>query len=319
MAGAKILTVLQNIDALYWRAAGERADKVEGVRVNDDVLCVFNATPLEKYESYRLFLDQWSRCDDGPDFAPTIYNLIDSLARFLEINRYSAHNGTQPKFLVDLMPEVYGGSSDGMLRRLLSRKSIAETEREAMLASVEERGSAYLPQVNAFYVREFQMIHAAEDATRFLHQACQGLPQRLNGHAEEGIVIGSQRGRRTAIDDFYTRVIEHAVAYFGSRVLYPSRPVPSDSSPLSRAACEKAAQAAIRAEASKCESAAQDLGYRIGNQIYDAYLAGKVAPSGLRRLFLAHLDEPGLARKVCAAVIAKVRSLSNSKSRAAHA
>src|SRR6202163_3275066 len=59
--GAKVLTVLQNIDALYWRAAGERADKVEGVRVNEDVLCVFNATPLEKYESYRLFLDQGSR------------------------------------------------------------------------------------------------------------------------------------------------------------------------------------------------------------------------------------------------------------------
>ena len=181
LPGAKILTVLQNIDALYWRAAGERADKVEAVRVNDDVLCVFNATPLEKYESYRLFLDQWSRCDDGPDFAPTIYNLIDSLARFLEINRYSPHNGTQPKFLVDMLPEVYGGSSDAMLRRLLSRKGIGEAEREAMLASVEERGSAYLPQVNAFYVREFQMMHAAEDATRFLHQACQGLPQRLNG------------------------------------------------------------------------------------------------------------------------------------------
>ena len=123
----------------------------------------------------------------------------------------------------------------------------------------------------------------------------------------------------SAIDDFYARVIEHAVAYFGSRVLYPSRPVPEDASLLSRAACEKAAQAAIRAETSKFESAAQDLGYRIGSQIYDAYLAGKVAPSGLRRLFLAHLDEPGLARKVCAAVIAKLRTVSNSKARAAHA
>ena len=184
MPGTKMLTVLQNIDALYWRAAGERADKVEAVRVNDDVLCVFNATPLEKYESYRLFLDQWSRCDEGPDFAPTIYNLIDSLVRFLEINRYSPHNGTQPKFLVDMLPEVYGGSSDAMLRRLLLRKGVSEQDCEAMLTSVEERGSAYLPQVNAFYVREFQMVHAAEDATRFLHQACQGLPHRLNGHAE---------------------------------------------------------------------------------------------------------------------------------------
>ena len=319
MPGSNIITVLQNIDALYWRAAGERADKVDGVRVSDDVLCVFNATPLEKYESYRLFLDQWSRCDDGPDFAPTIYNLIDSLARFLEINRYSPHNGNQPKFLVDLLPEVYGGPSDAMLRRLLSRKGIAEQQRESMLTSVEQNGSAYLPQVNAFYVREFQMIHAAEDATRFLHQACQGLPQRLNGHAEDRAANGSGGRERSPIDHFYARLVEHAVGYFGSRVLYPSRPVPTDSSPLSRAACEKAAQAAIRSEASKCEAMAQDLGYRIGSQIYDAYLAGKVAPSGLRRLFLAHLDEPGLARKVCAAVIAKLRSVSNSKSRAAHA
>src|SRR6202047_145097 len=49
LPAATVLTVLQNIDALYWRAAGERLDKVEAVRVNDDVLCVFNATPLEKY------------------------------------------------------------------------------------------------------------------------------------------------------------------------------------------------------------------------------------------------------------------------------
>jgi Haem-binding uptake, Tiki superfamily, ChaN len=314
MPGAKILTVLQNIDALYWRAAGERAHKVEAVRVSQDVLCVFNATPLEKYESYRLFLDQWSRCDDSPDFAPTIYNLIDSLARFLEINRYSPHNGTQPKFLVDMLPEVYGGSSDAMVRRLLSRKGIGDEEREAMLNHVADRGSAYLPQVNAFYVREFQMIHAAEDATRFLHQACQGLPQRLNGHSELGSPVNPVRDRRSPVDEFYARVIEHAIAYFGSRVLYPSRPAPEDSSPLSRAACEKAAQAASRGDKGKGESAARDFGYRIGSQIYDAYLAGKVAPSGLRRLFLAHLDEPGLARKVCATVIAKLRSFSNARS-----
>ena len=313
LPAAKVLTVLQNIDALYWRAAGERADSVEAVRVNDEVLCVFNATPLEKYESYRLFLDQWSRSDDRPDFAPTIYNLINSLARFLGINRYSPHNGTQPKFLVDMMPEVYGGSSDAMLRRLLSRKGIGEAEREAMFTNVEERGSAYLPQVNAFYVRDFQMIHAAEDATRFLHQACQGLPQRLNGDSQvRGTVYGSGE-RKNATDDFYARVIEHAVAYFGSRVLYPSRPAADDSSQLSRTACEKSAQAAVRADKAKFDSASRDLGWRIGSQIYDAYLAGKVAPSGLRRLFLAHLNEPGLARKVCATIVAKLRAASRQK------
>jgi hypothetical protein len=312
LPGAKVLTVLQNIDALYWRAAGERVDKVDAVRVNDDVLCVFNATPLEKYESYRLFLDQWSRCESGPDFAPTIYNLIDSLASFLEINRYSPHNGTQPKFLVDMLPEVHGNSSDAMLRHLLSRKGISELQMETMLARVEERGSAYLPQVNAFYIREFQMMHAAEDAARFLHHACRGLPQRLNGHGADPNDLPGSNNPALPTDAFYTRVIEHAVAYFGSRVLYPSRPAPQaeDAPALSSAACEKAAQAATRADEDKFETIAQDWGYRLGSQIYNVYLAGKVKQSGLRRLFLAHLDRPGAARKVCTAVIAKIRATS---------
>jgi hypothetical protein len=77
---------------------------------------------------------------------------------------------------------------------------------------------------------------------------------------------------------------------------------------LSRAAIEKAAQAALRADAENFESDAQDWGYRIGSEIYDLYLAGKVKPGGLRRLFLAHLDDSGQARKVCTAVIVKLRA-----------
>ena len=312
---AKIVTVLQNVDSLYWRAAGERADKVEAVRVKEDVFCVFNATPLEKYESYRLFLDQWSRCDDSPDYAPTIYNLIDSLVNFLEINRYSPHNGTQPKFLVDMLPEVYGGSQAATLGRLLLRKGVSEDDLKRLLAKVEECGGSYIPQVNAFYVREFQMMHAAEDATRFLHQACQGLPSRVNGHP----TVESVSSDEHRADRFYARVLEHAIADFGARVLYPSRPAPvGDNPPLKRAAIEKLAQAASCDEAD-FETTARDIGVRIGSQIYEAYLAGKVAPSGLRRLFLAHLHEPGMARKVCGAVVSKLKAASRPSVRAAHA
>jgi hypothetical protein len=314
---AKILTVLQNVDALYWRAAGEPVEKVDAVRVNEDVLCVFNATPLEKYESYRLFLDQWSRCDTGPDYAPTIYNLIDSLANFLEINRYSPHNGTQPKFLVDMLPEVHGHSSATMLRRLISRKGIREQQTASMLASVEERGSAYFPEVNAFYVREFQLMHAAEDAARFLHHACRGLPRRVNGDGltGSGADCDHSSGNDSAaapLDAFFTQVIEHCIAYFGSRVLYPARPAAemANSFALSFAACKRAALAAVRAD-EEFESVSRVWGYRLGSLLYDAYLAGRVRPSGLRRLFLAHLDESGIARQVCKAVIAKMRSASS--------
>src|SRR5260370_39744337 len=133
-----------------------------------------------------------------------------------------------------------------MLRRLLSRKGVGERHLEIMLASVEERGSVYLPQVNAFHIREFQMVHAAEDATSFLHHACRGLPQRLNGHNANG--NGSpEASPLSPVDSFYARVIEHAVAYFGSRVLYPSRPAPTEElAACARAGAEKAGRSASR-------------------------------------------------------------------------
>ena len=118
------------------------------------------------------------------------------------------------------------------------------------------------------------------------------------------------------LDAFFTQVIENCVAYFGSRVLYPARPAAemTNSFTPSYAACERAALVAIRADEEMIESVSREWGYHLGSMLYDAYLAGRVTPSGLRRLFLAHLDEPGIARKVCKAVIAKVRCRSGSRS-----
>jgi hypothetical protein len=79
---------------------------------------------------------------------------------------------------------------------------------------------------------------------------------------------------------------------------------------LSRSACDKAAQEAARCDVEKFESTAREWGYRLGSLLYDSYLAGDVSQSSMRRLFLAHLDEPGVARKICAAIIAKLRATS---------
>jgi Haem-binding uptake, Tiki superfamily, ChaN len=298
----RMLTVLQNVDALYWQATGAQQERVEAVRVNDDVVCVFNSTPLEKYESYRLCLSRWSQeGEQQADIGPTIYNLIDSLLRFLQVDRYSSHNGTQPKFLVDLLPEVHCGSSDARLRRLLSRVTNEAERVEAMLQRVESRGTVYLPAINAFYVREFQMTCAAEEASRFLHHACRGLPLRRNGHP---VATGEP------MDRFYARTLEHALAYFGSRVLYPARPAICDQEAceFSRAACERLMRDAVRGDRDKFDSMAQKLGYTLGSQLYDAYLRGCVSRSVLRHLFLARIDEPGKARKTCWEVARKVRA-----------
>jgi uncharacterized iron-regulated protein len=306
LPGQRVLSVLQNVDALYWQATEVQQERVEAVRVSDDVVCVFNSTPLEKYESYRLCLARWNQEDEQPpDIAPTIYNLIDSLLRFLDVNRYSPHNGKQPKFLVDLLPEVHCGSSDTRLRRLLSRVTDKAERIEAMLKRVESRGSVYLPAINAFYVREFQMNCAAEEASRFLHHACRGLPLRRNGHA---VAPGEPDIQRS--DRFYARTLEHALAYFGSRVLYPARPSIGDQEAceFSRAACERLMHEAVRGDRIKFDLLAQKLGYTLGSQLYDGYLRGCVSRSVLRHLFLARIEEPGNARATCFEVARKVRA-----------
>jgi hypothetical protein len=296
------LTILQNVDALYWHAAGEPQEHVEAVRVGPDVVCVFNSTPLEKYENYRLCLARWNREeDDAPDAGPTIYNLIDGLLRFLDINRYSTHNGTQPKFLVDLLPEIYCGTSEAHLRRLLSRTDAEAAE--AVLRKIEERGSAYLPRVNAFYIREFQMMYVAEEVARFLHHACRGLPLRANMHSE----------KNQNSDRFHSLAVECALGYFGSRVLYPARTSKNES--LTPAALDLN-QETLRGDGIKSEAMAQQVGYGLGNNLYDAYVEGLVTRSTLRRLFLVQLEKPGKAREICLELLNGVRPTKN-KARAA--
>jgi len=298
----RLLTVLQNVDPLYWQATEAQQERVDAVRVSDDVVCVFNSTPLEKYENYRLCLSRWSHGEDEPlpDIGPTIFNLIDSLARFLNLDRYSPHNGTQPKFLVDLLPEVQSGPSEARLRRLLTRALPDSEKMEALMNKVELLGSAYLPSINTFYVREFQMTCAAEEASRFLHHACRGLPMRRNGRPVD---TGEPEDR------FHARAFEHALSFFGSRVLYPARPGVSDedATEFSRAACDRLMQEAIHGDRDRFDEFAQKLGYTMGSQLYDAYIQGSVSRRVLRHFFLASLEEHDAARKMCHTLIARVR------------
>ena len=338
----RVLTVLQNVDALYWKAAGERRERVDGVKVQEDVVCVFNSTPLEKYESYRLCLDRWSREGSGaPDFSPTVYNLIESLARFLNINACSSHNGRQPKFLVDQLPEVYCRSSDELVSKLLQRRIAAEPDRKAIRARLAEQGSAYLPAMNSIYVTDFQMVHVAEEAASFLHHACRGSVSKPTN--------GNGSGQPEPEERFYTRVLEHALAYLGSRVLYPAR-TPVREADLyalysqSQAEIESSnayscaeymrmldflvlhkdyegstrryittpalIEEGVRFTGERFDFSTRRLGYMLGTELYDAYVAGRIGKRFLRSLFFHKLDEAKDAREFYFAVVRRTRRAS---------
>ena len=180
----RTLTVLQNIDSIYWDAVGKQA---EVVSVSDNVVCVFTSSPLEKYESYRLCLDRWNAAADDPaDFAPAVYNLIFSLARSLGFRLDSPHNGTQPKFLADSLPEVV----------VVEENSDKNSEQNGLTA---DQDCIYSPEANTIYLREFTMFSAAREAARFLHCACTGQIGQSDSLTASG----------------------NALAHFGARLLCP--------------------------------------------------------------------------------------------------
>ncbi len=221
------------------------------------------------------------------------------------------------------------------MRRLLSRKGFSAERRGSLLRQVRERGSVYLTPINAVYVRQFRMTSAAEDATRFLHQACRGLPNLSNGKTLETRVGGGAKPLDRD-DAFYATVVEHALAFFGSRILYPARPALRDTDlaelfDVTREDLEHQASLPFadavdalnfliqhRAADLRCtqvpacngrkyEYIAEQLGYLTGNDLYDAYLEGRLNPTALRKLFLAHVELPGVARESYAQLRARLR------------
>jgi uncharacterized iron-regulated protein len=284
LPGETVLSVLQNVDALYWDSLQEK-EEARTVRVNGDTICVFNSTPLEKYESYRICLDRWrSAKQEDLDFAPAIYDLIDQLARFLDINRYSSRNGTQPKFLMDLLPEVYGPSTT-QFRKLLSRRGVTEEETRMIFHRLDERGCLYLPRFNAFIAQEFRMISAAEEAARFVHHACQGLH------------LCSKNATLSHDDRLQAETVEHALAYLGSRVLCRNGPQPDSDGP------ESIDITPIHTERSSEHRA----GYSLGDGLHRAYLRDELSRTDLKRLFLFSIREPGKAGELCSQLSKRLR------------
>jgi hypothetical protein len=314
----RIVTVLQNVDSLYWHSAGEAQDFVEAVEVSSDVMCVFSATPLEKYEHYRLCIERWKQ--ERPrtvDLAPCFYNLIRSLFSFLDVDLYSTVHGPTPRFLVDELPEVWCGTSAEQFDRMLIRRMGSKSE--AVRRKLKQWGSCFVPEQNAIVAREFRMPWAAEQAARCVRQACGGKSTNSN----------------SVTDDFYARVLDAALAFVGSKILCPSRKLVCDFD-LSAQQMKSEAEveqmgfsytsymelldfmvlhrdyehnqkryaclpslitAGIAFDGWQRELAIETLGHLLGSDLYVAYVSGAIAKSYVRRMFMLDLTSSGAARR----------------------
>ena len=331
----RVLTVLQNVDELYWKSAGELCDSVPAVKVADDVVCVFNSTPLEKYESYRIYIERWRTEPSEPDLAPTFYNVVDSLLRSLGLEQYYPAAGNHPSTLVEEYPEVQSCSGMRECERLLLRRGSPEPECRQATEKLRLNGCVYVPRHNLLLLERFQMAAAAEEAVRFVQSECRGTA------SFHGPWIGS-----SAEHQFYFEVMERALVTFGVRVLLPHYPVmregdlhtlcsqPKDvieeQMPFSYRqfldlvsfvvlhkeaekrrrwnALPQAMSSAFISAGKAREFLVQHLGSMLGAEMHEAYLAGVLTKSYLRSLFFRKTHLPGAAKKAYFELARRVNS-----------
>jgi hypothetical protein len=322
LPAARMLTLLQNIDPLYWEAGGERGTQVEAVRVSEDVLCVFSATPLEKYESYRQCLTRWRL--GGPSalaFTPSFYNVVSALSRFLGID--SCQDERWP-CLAELLPEIIIRPSAAHFLPLLRRRISDQRRLRELIGCIDREGCAYSMETNSICAERFELSSAAAAAARFVHAACSGLLEAQS--RPSGLVYASSEDR------FYALCLSEAMADFGARILHPGRSFVEERelyAHYSRIPAELEAESAVNYRdylrmldlvelhrdfecnahlyrriphlisegraftGSKLHFVTTLLGQSLGTRSYQLYLAGGVDRRYLRSLFFRHLEKPG--------------------------
>jgi hypothetical protein len=84
---ANDLLILQNIDTVYWRVQESGFHEAQAVSLRDNAYCVFNATPIEKYESFRQYLHKCIEEDCSGDWTLLAQTLIEVMMDFLAMKK----------------------------------------------------------------------------------------------------------------------------------------------------------------------------------------------------------------------------------------
>jgi len=331
--------VLQNLEEIYWQMA-ERGLRGDVVTLGPDRFCVFNTSPIAKYEAYRRTIEVWqgdAEDQDDVDLSSTVYSMIDTILKFLRVDKYThlVKRGVRGRdFLIDVYPEVYSGLEDGEMRQLLKAHGFSAEEVEEIAGHVVRHGSCYVPRMNAIFIGELNLVHAVEEAAHFVNLALKGeiydaAPRQMPQH-----------------DLFYTGVLEEALGFFGSKLIDPGRNhffetafyqyYRKDKETIERETPyryedfnaiihfillhKKFEQSypqyddvppeildGIRAGPRRANILIHELGYFLGQQIHDAYRAGVLTRGDIAHLFRGSFRESGSALKTYLYLTERVR------------
>jgi hypothetical protein len=324
----RAVTVVQNLEEIYWQMSEAGQAGSEVARLGDDVYCHFNAGPIAKYEAYRRTIETWREEegeDESIDLTSTVHGIIDMILRFLKIDPYTRRlkvPGRGRDLIVDMYPDIHSGLEADDVRALFRGARLPEEDAAEVLDHLERSGSCYVPRLNSIFLGEFSLVHAGEEAAHFVNQLLKGeiyetVPRALPQH-----------------DLFYGAVLEEALGFFGSKIVDPSRNHFFDNEfyqyyRKDRETIEKNTPYTfeefneiidfvllhkkfehayerygevpqpildgIRADARRVNVLVHELGYFLGQQLHDGYRMGLVDRNDMLALFRASFRRSGSA------------------------
>ena len=252
------LLVIQNIDTLYWKLQETGHGEARAVQVRDGCFCVFNATPIEKYESFRQYLHRCIEEDSSGDWTLLAQILMEIMMKFLSLKKTGAFLNLLP--LPDFDRAVAGqfqiSSAAEEFARCIHQACRGEVGKRIERAADDEFFVRVIEHGLGYFCSK--LLDSSRDgieslAERVLTQI--GRNDHLTGAIELLIDPGKQPG------------VRHFAAL----------------------------RSAIEAKAGKQKTMrmlAQLLGYALGRRLYIAYMQSRISRKEIHALFHDPLNTP---------------------------
>jgi hypothetical protein len=205
-------TIVQNADEIYLDLLRKGRQDAEAVQVGPGRYCVFTASPMIKYQSYRRLIDIWTEGAECDIHTPTMGEMFDNILNFIVGGRGClavtvGEDWCEPVEVV--VPEICCGSTYISIAARLRALGMSQKGVLAAAEYLRRSGMCYIPAVNSIQILSFDIVCAAREAARFI----------LYSMRDE---VGRERRiRRTMEDRFYAFVFEEALCTFGARLVDP--------------------------------------------------------------------------------------------------
>ena len=296
LPAVKGLSIYQNCERIWWALQREgRELEVEACVLREGEWCLINTPPVVVQQSFLDWVEGGEAPLDGGGMLEGRFRMLArSVARFLGLDTAEVREALHGV-------SVYSAGDLSFLQRLpaqgFKKAEIRQIERQIL-----SRESYYIPRARIAYLANLSLNHAAEEAAHFVRN----------------VVSGAGDEPRPLVDAFYSRALEEAYAFCGSKIVNPRRKCPHEAEfeRLARAsdaftrevarfvlehrALEKTGRGLQRlrplwqSQGSELFNAVtHSLGYMLGERLYYALATGRMLKRDVRALFLDPLAEEG--------------------------